>query len=117
MTPTQRSLKYLREQGFTVAITERWNSYARIRQDLFGFIDLVAIRRGDDNVLAIQTTVGSVVSERIKKIASLDAALVWLDTGSRIVVHGWRKAGERGKRKTWQVREIEVTAELLEENR
>ena len=33
MTPTQRSLKYLREQGYTVAITERWNPFARIRQE------------------------------------------------------------------------------------
>jgi hypothetical protein len=27
---------------YTVAITEKWNLHARIRQNLFGFIDLAA---------------------------------------------------------------------------
>jgi hypothetical protein len=38
-SPTQLSLKKLREEGYTVAVVEHWNSFARIRQDLFGFID------------------------------------------------------------------------------
>ena len=58
MTPTQRSLKYLREQGYTVAIVERWNAFAKIRQDLFGFIDLLAIKPGE--TLAVQTTASGV---------------------------------------------------------
>jgi hypothetical protein len=36
VTPTQRSLAYLRAEGWQVAIVERWNPHARIRQDLFG---------------------------------------------------------------------------------
>ena len=42
-SPTQLSLKKLREEGYTVAVVEHWNSFARIRQDLFGFIDLLAL--------------------------------------------------------------------------
>ena len=43
-SPTQLSLKKLREEGYIVAVVEHWNSFARIRQDLFGFIDLLALK-------------------------------------------------------------------------
>lgn len=88
MTPTQRSLAYLREQGYTVAIVERWNPHARIRQDLFGFIDLLAIRT--DETLAVQTT-STGVSSRIKKIMDSEHLPRVRDAGWKIVVHGWRK--------------------------
>ena len=42
--PTQRTLARLRQEGaLEVAIVEHWNPHARIRQDLFGFIDILAI--------------------------------------------------------------------------
>ena len=88
MTPTQRSLAYLREEGYTVAIVERWNPHARIRQDLFGFIDLLAIRK--DETLAVQVT-STGVSSRIKKIMESDFLPKVRDAGWRIIVHGWRK--------------------------
>lgn len=88
MTPTQRSLAYLREEGYTVAIVERWNPHARIRQDLFGFIDLLAIRKGE--TLAVQVT-STGVSSRIKKIMESDYLPKVRDAGWRILVHGWRK--------------------------
>lgn len=88
MTPTQRSLKYLRDAGYTVAIVEHWNSFVRIRQDLFGFIDLLAIRRGE--TLAVQVTAAG-VSARLKKIAGLPVVDRVREAGWRIEVHGWRK--------------------------
>ena len=107
MSPTQRSKKFMEKQGYLCAITERWNPHVNIRQDLFGFIDMIAIK-GDD-VLAIQTTSGSNVSARIKKIVSLHTAGVWLESvHRRIVVHGWSKQGPRGKRKVWTCRQQPV---------
>ena len=88
MTPTQRSLALLREEGYTVAIVEKWNPHVRIRQDLFGFIDLLAIRKGE--TLAVQTT-STGVSSRIKKIMESNYLPKVRDAGWRIVVHGWRK--------------------------
>lgn len=93
MSPTERSLKYLRDAGYTVAKAEHWNPFARRRVDLFGFIDLVAIRPGE--TLAVQTTSRSNVAARRRKILGLDAALTWLQAGNRIVVHGWDKTGLR----------------------
>ncbi len=109
-SPTQRSKAKLQKDGYLVAITERWNSFTRIRQDLFGFIDLIALRGNE--TLAVQTTSGANVSARIDKIKSLQAARVWLESPNRkIVVHGWRKVGARGKRKLWDCREEWILTE------
>lgn len=88
LSPTQRSLAYLREQGYLVAIVERWNPHARIRQDLWGWCDLLAIRKGE--VLAVQVTAAG-VSSRIKKIQESDTIGPVRDAGIRVEIHGWRK--------------------------
>ena len=88
LSPTQRSLAFLREQGYLVSIVERWNPHARIRQDLWGWCDLLAIRKGE--VLAVQVTAAGVAS-RIKKIQESDTIVAVRDAGIRVEVHGWRK--------------------------
>lgn len=88
LSPTQRSLAYLREQGYLVAVVERWNPHARIRQDLWGWCDLLALRKGE--VLAVQVTSAG-VAERIKKIQESETVTWVRDAGIRIEVHGWRK--------------------------
>ena len=87
-SPTQRSLEYLRDQGYLCAIVEHWNPFARIRQDLWGWADILAIRK--DEVLAVQVT-ASAVSERIKKIEASETLPKVREAGIRIEVHGWRK--------------------------
>ncbi len=89
MTPTQRSLKHLRDQGYIAAVVEKWNPHARIRQDLFGVLDIVAIR--DSETLGVQTTAGSGVSARLKKIAESETVPALRKAGWAIHVHGWRK--------------------------
>jgi len=103
VTPTQRSLKHLRDAGYLVAIVERWNPHARIRQDLFGVLDLVAIR--DDVTLGVQTTSGSNVAARVRKIAEADAVPALRRAGWALVVHGWRK-GSNGR---WALREVDCS--------
>ena len=107
-SPTQRSLKALRADNWTCQITERWNPFAKVRQDLFGFCDILCISpaRG---ILAVQTTSGNNVSARMEKIRQEPKAALWLACGGRIQVHGWRKIGDRGKRKLWDCRVIELT--------
>jgi hypothetical protein len=87
-SPTQRSLEYLRDQGYLCAIVEHWNPFARIRQDLWGWADILAIRK--DEVLAVQVT-ASAVSDRIKKIEASETLPKVREAGIRIEVHGWRK--------------------------
>ncbi len=109
-TPTRRSLAYLRKQGYTVAIVEHWNQFARIRQDLFDFGDLLAIKPGEP-ILIVQTTTKSNQLARYKKIVSIQEAKTWLLAGGKIVVHGWADVAEEGKRKKWEVSERQVVLE------
>jgi len=116
-SPTQRSLRYLRAiAGDMVAVVEKWNQHARIRQDLFGFADLVAVIPGVPGTTYIQTTSSANVAHRIAKMRAEPVASrvrACLATDNTVLVHGWRRAGARGRRKTWQLREVVVTAEML----
>lgn len=93
ITPTQLTLRHLRGQGYTAEVTERWNPHAMIRQDLFGFIDILAVR--DNQTLAVQTTSAANVSSRVKKIALCQHVDAIREAGWVIRVHGWRKVGNR----------------------
>jgi hypothetical protein len=101
-SPTSRSLAALRERGYLAAVVERWNAFARIRQDLFGVLDLVAVREGE--TLGVQTTSGSNVAARIRKIQDSPALAQLRAAGWRIVVHGWRKSKGR-----WVLREEDIS--------
>ena len=105
-SPLQRSIKHLKGQGYSVARGEHWNSFARIRQDLFEFGDLL-VTNGDHIALVQVTTAGN-MGAREKKIWSLPVHRIWLSSGGRIFVHGWAKRGARGKRKTWTITEREL---------
>lgn len=106
-SPTQRALAHYRDQGFTCAIVERWNQYAKVRQDLFGCLDLVAILPSA-GILGIQATSGSNVSARVAKILAEPRAGIWLASGGRIHVIGFSKKGPRGKAKRWTPRVVEI---------
>jgi hypothetical protein len=88
MTPTQRSLVYLREQGYLCEVVEKWNSFTKTRKDLWGWCDILAIR--ENEILAVQVTAAA-VSSRIKKIMESDTLPIVRKAGVRIEVHGWRK--------------------------
>ena len=101
MSPTQKSLRYLRAQGYTVDITEHWNAHARKRKDLYGCIDLLAI--GNGRTVAIQTTSYGHGSEREKKIRDNPALSHMLESGWLVQVHEWK----HGEAQTPKVREID----------
>jgi hypothetical protein len=91
VTPTQRSLAYLRAEGWQVAVVERWNPHARIRQDLFGVFDLLAVR--DGVTMGVQVTSTGVAS-RVKKIADSEMVPALRRAGWALMVHGWRKSAK-----------------------
>lgn len=102
-SPTQRSKAKLEADGYLVAVVERWNPHARIRQDLFGIIDLLAIKDGE--TIGVQTTSGDNVSKRVAKIADCSHVGALRRAGWRLVVHGWRKAAN-GR---WTLREVDCS--------
>lgn len=93
MSPTQLTLKLLRDEGYTVAVVEHWNAFTRRRNDLFGFIDILGLRDGE--TIAVQATSYSNVSARVNKIAEHENVGVVRKAGWRIAVHGWRKVKNR----------------------
>lgn len=97
-SPTQRSLKLMRDDGYLCAITEHWNHFAKIRQDLFGFIDILAISSWE--IVGIQTTSYSNMSARAKKILAHTNFPAVRASGMHIVVHGWKKNGGHWECKT-----------------
>jgi hypothetical protein len=99
--PTQRSLEHMREQGYLCGVVERWNPHAKIRVDLFGFIDVLCVK-GED-IVGVQATSGAHVAERATKITEHEN---WplVCAAIRVVVHGWRK-NAAGR---WVLREVEL---------
>ncbi len=86
-SPTQKSLKFLRDAGCMCAITEHWNPFAKVRQDLFGIIDILAV--SGKETLAIQTTTKTNFSARMRKIIDSEATNKLKAAGWRVMVHGW----------------------------
>lgn len=118
LSPTQRTLRELRNQGRICGIVERFNAYAGphgLRQDLFGFIDIIALdtQRG---IVAIQSC-GSAFSAHLKKITEErnDACFEWLRCGGKVELWGWRKIklSRGGKALRWTPRVKEITLEDL----
>jgi hypothetical protein len=104
MSPTQLSLKHLRESGWTtLAIVEYWNPFARVRKDLFGFIDILAIN-DEGEVLAVQTTSYTNINARCKKIAENDNVGSVRKANWAIQVHGWRKKDNK-----WEIKIVDVS--------
>lgn len=105
MTPSQRSTRYLQDQGWTCWKCEYWCSFSKRRKDLFGFVDIFAMKPGHRPLL-VQTTSGSNAAARLKKIEEsplLNMAMEWGD----VVIHGWRKVKVKrgGKAERWAVKE------------
>jgi hypothetical protein len=108
-SPTQRSLEHLRKIYPLVQVVEHWNPFAKVRNDLYGFVDVLCVGNGE--TVAVQTTSGSNVSARIQKIQDSEALKHLREAGWKIVVHGWRKVkvkrGEKAMR--WELREVDIS--------
>jgi len=112
LSATQRTLRCLREQGRICGIVERFNAHVGpfgIRQDLFGYIDILALdpQRG---IIAIQSC-GQSFAEHARKILENEIAPEWLKAGGKIELYGWRKVKlKRGmKAERWMPRIREFT--------
>lgn len=110
-TPTSRSMEHLRKLGYAVDKVERRNPVTRITNDLFGFIDLLALEtKIYPSLLAVQATSTSNLSSRIKKSLENPLLKFWLSvSGTEFECWGWSKRGAKGKRKLWVLKRVEFT--------
>ena len=102
-SPTQRTLKKWRDAGYTAAVVEKWNSHARCRQDLYGIIDVLCVGHGE--TVGVQSTSGSNVSTRIRKIEDSEVLAELRKSGWRVIVEGWRKK-PNGR---YECREVDIS--------
>lgn len=103
MSPTQLTLKKWRKAGYMCQVVEKWNPHARIRQDLFGCIDVLAVGNGE--TVGIQSTSAGNLSARVKKIEDKPETVATLrDADWRIVIEGWKKPKHR-----WECRAVDVS--------
>ena len=106
MTNTSRTLRALRQEGYICGIVERFNRFVGlhgIRQDLFGFIDIIAIK--PIGICGIQSC-GQSFATHDRKILESEIAPEWLKANGHIELWGWRKvkAKRGGKLMLWKPR-------------
>lgn len=104
MSPTQRTLKWLRDRGCYAEVVERWNSHAKVRHDLFGCIDILALT---PTLVGIQVTTTAHLPDRRRKILDLyktnGPVRAWISHVGHILLVGWskkrkiKKDGKKGK--------------------
>lgn len=96
-SPTQRTLKRLKDSNEypLVKIVERWNSFAKIRQDLWNFDILCIDNKG--NTVAIQVTSKANMKARVRKIEDSEYTPHLRDANWTLLVEGWYKDGHRWK--------------------
>jgi hypothetical protein len=115
----QKSREELKRQGYDTWIVEKpYNPYTKRREDLYNCIDLVGIRDDLQGVVGIQAT-GEDCSRHIRKIlegyvGSKGETIppnphlhIWIRAGNRFFIWSWVLRGKKGKRKMYQLREIE----------
>lgn len=98
-SPTARTLAECKRRGWLAQVVERWNPHARVRHDLFGFIDVLAL--DGEQTIGIQATSTSNLSSRLAKIHEHENKAAWLEAGNRILVWGWAKRKWRTKGGAW----------------
>jgi hypothetical protein len=104
-SPTQLSLNHLRKQGCDVVqVVETWNSFTRTRKDLFGFIDIIAIK--GEETIAVQATSWANISHRAAKIAESPLVGFVRQARWRILIQGWRK---NPKTNRYEMKELDVS--------
>jgi len=112
ISPTQRTLKAMREQGRLCGIVERFNRNVGafgIRQDLFGFIDIICIDP-TAGIVAVQSC-GQAYSEHVKKLMEErnEAVYEWLKHAP-CELWSWRKVklNRNGAAMRWKPRIADV---------
>jgi hypothetical protein len=125
VSATQKSLKWLRDQGYTAWVVEQnvhffnkeTHRMEMFKRDAWNIADIIAIRSGDSGTLYVQTTTTGHGADRVAKIRANPIASLLLTTGNRIHVHGWAKRGARGAQKLWTLKiyDLATDTEVVEE--
>lgn len=120
MSPLQRTIRELKNNGRRCGIVERWNPHVGphgIHQDLFGIIDVLALDP-EQGIIGIQCC-GNDFKAHYRKITEERAqeTMDWLQTPSTgLEIWSWRKVKmkRKGKAMVWRPRIVQITLDDLE---
>ena len=90
----------MRDDGYLCQVVERWNQFARCRQDLFGIIDIVCIKEG--STVGVQSTTRSNIANHRTKMENNENFKKVKKAGWELIIHGWAK----NKKNRYEVKEI-----------
>lgn len=105
VSSNERSLIHTRKLGWPAAIVESpWNPHSRVRQDLFGFLDLLALT--GNGLMGIQACRGNDAAKHRRKIEAEPNVRHWLTENLLLELWAWskRKVKRGGKQMTWSLR-------------
>ena len=100
MSPTSRTLKVIRDDGWMAGIVERFitagkNRAFGNRSDLFGIFDIIAVQNNlpfpYPGTLGIQVFSTAWREHEEKMVENGDAVRTWIKAGNGIELWGWRK--------------------------
>jgi hypothetical protein len=114
LSPTQRTIRSLKEQGMRCAVVEKWNAYAGEfgkRIDLFNIIDILAL--DSTGVIGIQAC-GTDFKKHFEKLTveHAEESIDWLKTPcTKLFIYSWRKLKLKrgGLAMRWTPRIVEIT--------
>ena len=88
LTPSTRSIRMLREDGWLADNVER--SIGKVRFDAFGIGDILACLAEPPTILLIQATSAPALANRRTKVQSSPALLDWIHSGGQFELHAWK---------------------------
>lgn len=103
-----KTRKVYESNGFITARVEYYIAAMKHKNDLFGFIDVLAIHPKTKLTVGIQVTSVGNTHARIEKIAQIPYAYLLLEAGWDIQVVGWEKVNNR-----WRWDAYKITPEIL----
>lgn len=114
-TPSQRTIALMKKEGYMTAVAEKFNTFAKVRQDMYKWIDIMAIHSEKREIVGIQTTTASNLAARVAKAVAKREFKTWLLAGGVAEFHGWElKNNDKKTKKTWQCRRLRYTkADLI----
>lgn len=126
--PVQRTLKALRDEGWTADVAEKWIALPGkdrchacgqprprpgfppgIRRDLHGFVDVDAFHPTKGKLYVQASDDAGGIAKHVEKLSDPVIAEKIRDAlraGIRVEIHGWGMRGPRGGRKIWTRRRI-----------
>lgn len=87
LNTTKPTKEYMEKLGYTVVDVEA-KGRGYIKQDVLGFIDLIAMR---EHTIGVQATSISNMASRRKKILSSPHIRHWLGAGNQVWLFGWEE--------------------------